>query len=199
MNRIASVLAGTLATALSGAAVAGLAASQGVFESSSSPAHAADVTAAEPSPAVEATSAPALETPQVVTRVVYVDKEPVVYTQDVRVPASASAAARQSGDSSGPSAVPSATAPAAPVGVVKPKSDVPTVPVTTPVAGTFAGTSPGAGPSAPVDFSPAAVPKTATTPGSDAGGSEVHTTDGRSGEKESEHEADDDHETGRHK
>lgn len=192
MNRIASLLAGTLTTALSGAAVAGFAASQGVFESASSPAQAATTDVADASPVVAATSAPVTESPPVATRIVYVDKEPVVYTQDVKVPASAStssAATGQSGGSPVPAATSAATVPPAPEGLAKPKSEGPTVPAVTPAVGAPMGPSPDASPATPAAAAPAAAPKATETPSTGTGGHEVHKDD-HPGDKHTEPEDD---------
>ena len=89
MNRIASILAGTVTTTLSGAVVAAFAASQGILPSGHTDARATDATAtATETTAVAAAVAPAATEASQQPQIVYVQKNPVVYTQDVTVPAS---------------------------------------------------------------------------------------------------------------
>ena len=89
MNRLSSVIAGAITTAISGATLAAAAVSQGVFDAgpSHSP-HVGDaanaMAAQQTSWAPDPTAAAQAEAAQLPPRVVYVEREPIVVTREIR-------------------------------------------------------------------------------------------------------------------
>ncbi|MBA4179917.1 MAG: hypothetical protein C0506_04945 [Anaerolinea sp.] len=118
MNRLASVLAGTITTALSGAAIAGAAASQGAFGGNATQPPVKAAATWEPAATAEATALATVQAaPQEpVQRFVYVDKEPVIVTREIRIPAPAAGvenaapapSARSTNESAQPASTPEA-------------------------------------------------------------------------------------------
>ena len=94
MNRLASLLAGGVTAAVSGAVIAAAAVGQGVFDSPSKPQPKQDQVAAT-STWTDPTAAAAAQEPAVQAvqpRIVYVDKDPIVVTQTYQQPVAGSAA-----------------------------------------------------------------------------------------------------------
>src|SRR5574340_276139 len=106
MNRITSILAGTVTAALSGAVVAAAAVGQGVFDGQPTKPAPKAVEAqqtqtwkANATAAAAAQSTPELVAQQPQQRIVYVDKEPIIMTRTIQQPApndSAQSAAAES-------------------------------------------------------------------------------------------------------
>jgi hypothetical protein len=96
MNRLASVLAGGVTAAVSGAVIAAAAVGQGVFDSPSKPQPKQDQAVAATTwnsdPTAAATAAQQAAAQAVQPRIVYVDKEPVVVTQTYQQPVAGAAA-----------------------------------------------------------------------------------------------------------
>lgn len=188
MNRLSSVLAGAITTAISGATLAAAAVGQGVFDQGPGKAKTQETNAAEavqqatwtPEATEEAAAAPA-------QRVIYVEKEPVVITKEVRVAAQAPA--------SQPQATQTASSPAATAAPDPTKGTAPTNPPT-PVAQALASVPPpvqAAAPSAPPTQAAAAPtqPPKQATPVKPASGGEKEEKKPEP-QHETEHEEDDD-------
>jgi hypothetical protein len=124
MNRLASVLAGGVTAAVSGAVIAAAAVGQGVFDSPSKAQpkqeQAVAATTWSNDPTAAATAAEPAAAQAVQPRILYVDKEPVVVTQTYQQPVAGAAAL--STETASPTSPPTKT-PASPTVAATPKPD----------------------------------------------------------------------------
>jgi hypothetical protein len=156
MNRIASLVAGTVTTAFVGASIAAVSASQGVLPGWGNTGGQADGSWEDAAQALQdqwagvAISAPDVTTPEgtVAPTVIYVDKEPIVITKEIVLRSKEPAPAPASRALDAPTAVPTNSA-APPLAPAAAPSGAPP-------------SSSGGGAEAPAGFSPPAPGPTAT-------------------------------------
>jgi hypothetical protein len=147
VNRLSSVIAGAITTAISGATLAAAAVSQGVFdggpEKPSNQGEAVNAVAAQQVWSTEPTAEAQAAAEQPAPRVVYVDREPVIVTREIRT------VAQSAGTETATAAPAAATSAATPTKTEAPKAVPPS-----------AGRGEGAGMSSP----PSPPPPPAATP-----------------------------------